>query len=240
MPEMIWFDNARIPIGNWPFLSVARSSLVEMTEDSFRDSLDLMEGMQSLTLTGCLEAYRQVIIRRTVDIVRAVVVLWNSENALGSLICARALLETLATFHDFFNRVEAAANSQNYEEIARLVDSYSFSTSNGPARTLGKPDGPPSIGRQVIAFIEATQPGASQFWHQICDAAHPNGAPMFSRYGELRGGWFYSKASSESETDTFQAIYNCIYSICWLYCSMGDFDKLLDDIRHTPESTISA
>jgi len=30
----------------------------------------------------------------------------------------------------------------------------------------------------------------------------------------------------------FQAIYNCMYAVCWLYgTAMSDFDKLLDRIR---------
>ena len=60
---MLWFDDGRIPQGKWPFLSTAYAGLREL-EESLAGSVDLTKGNDEITITGCLEAYRQAILRR--------------------------------------------------------------------------------------------------------------------------------------------------------------------------------
>ena len=73
---MLWFDNERIPPGKWPFLSTAYAGLRQL-EESLAGSIDLTEGNDGITITGCLEAYRQATLRRALDLVQAVVTSWN-------------------------------------------------------------------------------------------------------------------------------------------------------------------
>jgi hypothetical protein len=127
----------------------------------------------------------------------------------------------------------ALADDKDWGAIGALVDARAWSTSNGPDRTTGKRGGPPSIGIQVTRFIRAVEPNAEQFWHQISDISHPNGKPMFGHFGVLRDGRFDERPVIESEPELFQAIYNCLYSVCWLYgTAMSDFDTLLCRIRY--------
>ena len=69
---MLWFETARIPPGKWPFLSATFVGLQQL-EDLLTDSIDLTEGNQQLTITGCLNAYRRAILHRTLDLSQAIV-----------------------------------------------------------------------------------------------------------------------------------------------------------------------
>ena len=106
---MLWFETGRIPPGKWPFLSTTFVGLQQL-EDSLTDSIDLTEGNQQLTITGCLDAYRRAIMRRTLDLSQAVIASWNAGHPIGSVVCARSLLETLATFHSLQSRAQVAAD----------------------------------------------------------------------------------------------------------------------------------
>ena len=91
---MIWFDDGRIPPGEWRFLRTIYAGLREL-EESLEDSVDLTEGNDAITITGCLNAYRHAILRRVLDLAQAAIASWNARQFIGSTVCARALLETL-------------------------------------------------------------------------------------------------------------------------------------------------
>jgi hypothetical protein len=231
-PSIVWFDRERIPPGSWPFLSTIWNSLRSIKDDIALPSVDLTEGLGGITITGRMEAYRQLVLRRALDLAQSTVVTWNASLPIGAVVSARGLLETLAVFYDLMAEATPLADKKDWEGLSRLIDTYALSTSEGPQRTTGKPGGPPSVGKQVTRFILAIEPHAERFWHQISDAAHPNGKPMLQHFGTLRGDRLEEKATAESEPHVFQAIYNCLYAVCWFYGAMSDFDKLLDRIRY--------
>ena len=228
---MLWFDTGRIPPGKWPFLTTVYIGL-EQLEDSLSDAVDLTEGNAEITITGCLQAYSQAILRRALDLAQAVVASWNAGQLVGSVVCARALLETLATFHSFLRQAQLAADQGDWESIGKLVDSYAFSTTPNLRKGQQPPEAPPRIGKMVKNFISDTQPGAEQFWDQICEVAHPNGKKMMSYAGILRERRFDAPSSASNEDSLFPALYNCLYSCCWLINAMLDFDILCEHIRN--------
>jgi len=61
---MLWFDKGRVPPGKWPFLTTVYAGL-EQSGESLCGSVVLTEGNDEITITGCLQAYRQAILRRT-------------------------------------------------------------------------------------------------------------------------------------------------------------------------------
>jgi hypothetical protein len=182
---MLWFEDGRIPEDQWPFLNVVRAGLCEI-EEALVDRLDLTEGTGEILITGCMQAYRQAVICRVLDLAQASVVSWNAGMLIGSIVCSRALLETIATFHSFQTRAQIAATAQNWELIGNLVDAYAFSTMSGPKKKERTPEHPPGIKEMVIGFIKETQPNKEQFWEQICDIAHPNGKKMMMLAGCLQ------------------------------------------------------
>ena len=227
---MLWFETARIPPGKWPFLRTTFVGLQQL-EDSLTDSIDLTEGNQQLTITGCLNAYRRAISHRTLDLSQAVVASWNAGHPIGSVVCARALLETLATLHSLQSRAQIAADKGDWEEIGKLVDCYAFSRSPSSGKGTREPQAPPPVGRMVKTFIGDTQPGGEKFWDQICEVAHPNGDTLMSFGGILQEGRFDQPSSEANEARLFPALYNCLYSCCWLIGAMLDFDILCEHIR---------
>ena len=101
--SMLWFETKRITPGNWPFLTTTYAGLRDL-KASLTGSVDLTEGNRQITITGCLDAYRRAILRRAPDLAQAVIASWNAGHPIGSVVCARALLETLATFHSVTNK----------------------------------------------------------------------------------------------------------------------------------------
>ncbi len=118
---MLRFATESIPPGKWPFLETTYAGLREL-EDSLAGPIDLAEGNRRITITGCLDAYRRAISHRTLDLAQAVIASWNAGQPVGSVVCARALLETLATFHSLQARARTAADDGDWEEIGKLVD----------------------------------------------------------------------------------------------------------------------
>lgn len=234
---MQWLNKERIPEGTWPFLNVTRLVLEEF-ESSLEGVIDLTEGNEARTITGCIRAYRQAIIRRVLDLAQSAASCWNSGHPIGAIVCARSLLETIATFHSFLGRAEVAAKEKDWAKIGRLIDAYAFSSSSSGLKKKAAEDDPPTIGRIVKAFANETQPGAEAFWNQICDTAHPNGQRMMNHAGTLGGNAYTAKPSVESEGDLFIAVYNALYSCCWLSNSSEDVEILLAVMRsgeHLPD-----
>ena len=233
---MLWFDDGRIPQGKWPFLSTAYAGLREL-EEPLAGSVDLTKGNDEITITGCLEAYRQAILRRVLDLAQAVVVSWNAGQLIGSVVCARALIETLATFHSLLSRAQIAADREDWEALGKLVDCYAFSRSPRLDKGTRVLEAPPAVGKMVKGFIRDTEIGNEKFWDQICEVAHPNGEKLMSFGGVLQEGRFDAHSSTSNEDWLFPALYNCLYSCCWLIHAMLDFDILCEHIRiGTPPS----
>ena len=231
---MIWLDKNRIPPGNWPFLNVTRNGLTEIEGELERD-VDLTEGNEAVTITGCARAYRQAVLRRVLDLAQGTVIAWNGRLLISAVACARSLHETIATFHSFLKRAESYAALKEWEKVGQLVDAYSFSTSSTFPKPAKTEFTPPTIGRIVKDFITATQPGCEVFWDQICDTAHPNGQRMMDFAGVLKDRHYIARPSSESEPTLFVAIFNSLYSCCWLLNSEVDFEILLAVIREGDE-----
>ena len=145
---MIWFETNRLPPGRWPFMSTARNGLVQI-ESELEPDIDLTEGNEGILITGCMRAYRQAVMRRVLDLAQSLIAAWNGGFPIGAVICARSLLESVATFHSFLTRAEAAAAAKQWTNIGALVDAYAFMTSSGPTKSKTTEFSPPRIGKIV-------------------------------------------------------------------------------------------
>ena len=227
---MLWFDEGRIPSGEWPFLRTAYAGLRDL-EESVTGSVDLTEGNEEITITGCLDAYRHAVLRRTLDLAQAVIASWNAGQLVGSVVCARALLETLATFHSLLSRAQILADRGDWTTLGDLADGYAFSKSPSLHKGQRGPGAPPGVSQMVRGFIRDTQKCDAKFWDQICEVAHPNGEKLMLFGGVLQDRRFDVRSSAFNEVWLFPAIYNCLYSCCWLVSAMLDFDILCEHIR---------
>jgi hypothetical protein len=215
-------------------MNVVRNGLAQI-ESELEPDIDLVEGNEGILITGCVRAYRQAVMRRVLDLAQSFIVAWNAGFPVGAVVCARSLLETIATFHSFLRRAEALAAEKQWTRIGELVDAYAFMTSSGPDKGKTTEQSPPRIGKVVRDFIAATEPGKEELWDQISDTAHPNGKRMMESAGILKDKHFVSRASSDSEPLLFSAVFNAHYSCCWLIQVELDFDILLAVIRSGDE-----
>jgi hypothetical protein len=113
---MLWFNSNRVPAGRWPFLNAARVGLCDL-EEGLIERLDLTEGTGTVVITGCMQAYRQAVVVRVLDLAQATVATWNAGFTLGAIVSARALLETIAIFHSFLERAKALAAAKDWDAL---------------------------------------------------------------------------------------------------------------------------
>jgi hypothetical protein len=212
-------------------MNAVRNGLAQI-ESELEPDIDLTEGNEGIVITGCMRAYSQAVMRRVLDLAQSVIAAWNGGFPIGAVISARSLLESVATFHSFVRRAEATAAAKQWTNIGELVEAYAFMTSSGPTKSKRTEFSPPRIGKIVREFIAATEPGREAFWDHLSDTAHPNGKRMMDYAGTLSNSHFVARAPSETESLLFSAVFNALYSCCWLIQAELDFNILLSVIRN--------
>jgi hypothetical protein len=231
---MIWIQKDRIPAGRWPFLNTVRVSL-NIIEEHLEPDIDITEGAGGITITGCIRAYRQTVMRRTLDLAQSAVISWNGGFVIGACVCARSLFETIAIYYTFLTRAEAYAKDRRWEEIGALVDAHALFSSKRPTETAHSEFRPPRVSNAAKEFITGTSLGNEIYWDQICEVAHPNGATMMKYAGDLKEQHLVIRNPSATSRYFFPLIYNALYSCCWLRSSDLDLDILLAVMREGKE-----
>lgn len=232
-PAPILFDRATVPPGEWPFLRTIENSLQEL-EECVCPKVDLTESLGEMTISGRIECYKQLVLRRVIELTRAVACLWRHNLEVGALLVSRALIETICSFHDFYKRTEKFENDKDYDKLSKTVDEFVFSSRDEERRKRLKLFQATHILEQIRAYGSAVEPKTEQFYSQISDICHPNGYAMLTQYGSVKDNKFVAGSDGFRRKDTFQAIYNCVYQVCWFYCAIDDLDQILDRIRWNP------
>ncbi len=228
------FDRATVPAGNWPFLRTIENSLQEL-ETSICQEIDLTENLGARTISGSIECYKQLVVRRVVELTKAIALLWRNNLDVGALVASRALLETIVSFHDFFVRTQKALDKKNYKQIDDTLNKFVFSSRDEDRRQRLGLFSSNHILDQIRAYGKAIEPKTELFYSQISDVCHPNGFAMLTQYGSVKDLKFIAGPEGFRRKDTFQGIYNAASQICWFYNAMDDLEKILDRIRYLDE-----
>ena len=225
---MIWFEPGRIPPGNWPMISVVYAGL-SMLEESLPESVDMTDGNGNLLISGCMEVYYFAVARRVMDCSVGAIAAWNAGALVGSISCARSLLEVLSTFHEFQERVRDSIKGRDWQMVAELVDAYGLSEgriqNNGENRQA-----PCNVSRAVKNFIRTIHNGDEKFWNQICNLVHPNGVALIKYGGDLDSDNYQERDDEKTRIELFSALYNCLISCNWFVAVGGEFENLLEEI----------
>jgi hypothetical protein len=228
---MKWFDKQRIPEGSWPFLFVIRPVLREI-KDGMESAIDLTEGLEDITITGCMRAYKQALDVRVLELSASIISLWNVGHPLGAVVCSRALLETLAIFYSFFRETKSLADKKEWQELQDTVDAYAFFSTSQENTSAPLTTQHPKITKITESFIKENFPEAVGFWNQICDHVHPNGMNVMEFAGVLQNSQFLAKDTLKNDKSFFSAVYNCLYAVTWYYAESDSFLKMLDTIKY--------
>ncbi len=228
------FAKESLPDGPWPMLFVVERCFRSL-EEALVDEVDLTEGLGQLTISGRFRCYKQLILRRALETTQAVALLWSHGLELPAVLTARALYETIASFYDFLRSAKAMEETKNYEALGALVDGFIFSTRDRELLEKGELQKSPHILNQIRAYDAAVQAGSEKFYDRLSDACHPNGYAMLRQYGVLDNARFLSKPAGATRANTFTAIYNSVYQLCWFYTAMADLDSVVDRIQFLPE-----
>ena len=231
----VLFERPSIPSGKWPFLFMIERCIPEL-EALLDNEVDLADavpvGADQLTISGCMECYKQAILRRVLDSTRATSLLWNAGNHYGAAVVARALFETIVSFHDFLRRAQAAREAEDYKALAFLVDMFAISTRDTELRAANELPRSVNVLTQVDQYAKHVEPLATRFYEQLSDFCHPNGYRMITSYGRISRKRYVIADVPTRSADAFKAIYNCCYQVCWLYSAITEYDRLLDRVRY--------
>jgi hypothetical protein len=230
------FEKASIPPGEWNFLFVIERCLPQL-EERLKAQIDLTEGLGALTISGRIKCYEQLVLRRVIELIKAISVLWANDLEIGALVTARALFETIVSFHDFFDKTKKAEEAKDYAKLSEVVNKFVLSSRNEELRQRLNLHKTNHILEQVRAYGRAVEPQSEKFYDQVSDTCHPNGYAMLSQYGRLTDDLkFKVHPERAKRVNTFRGIYNCVYQICWLYTALFDLDTIVDRIQYLPES----
>jgi hypothetical protein len=110
--------------------------------------------------------------------------MWNAGNVVGSILCGRALLETIVLAHHVRTELQRLGPAKDADAIDDLVNSNLFATRNEQTVASGHGYQAPSILKYVDKFDKKI-PGVRDAYNFLSEFAHPNGSGHLFTYGEM-------------------------------------------------------
>jgi hypothetical protein len=138
------------------------------------DRLALMEPESLFRLSNYIRAYCQAHIRRCLSLAESAYVLFFDENGLVSLLCARAIYETVASFCHFEGQLQAIIKKGD------LADIFEFTKAKAHATRIPfllEKHGSAVQATNILTQIDklnALRPKAREEYDFLSDVTHPN------------------------------------------------------------------
>ncbi len=110
--------------------------------------------------------------------------MWNLGNVIGSMLCSRALMETITMAEFIEDTLEKHATEKDIAAVETLANSQLFSTRN-PDRIA---EGSGFSAKSVLTFIDKFDKkidGARDAYDFLSEFCHPNGSGHLFTYGDI-------------------------------------------------------
>jgi hypothetical protein len=123
-----------------------------------------------------IETYTQAALHRVVMLGDGCTDNWESRNPLAAVLCARALLETVATLWDFEKRLADLVAAGDLKGMSTLVQNRSFGTRQ-IALTKENPETTAINAITLVKRMCAEQPDPGRLWalyEDMSEYCHPN------------------------------------------------------------------
>jgi hypothetical protein len=111
--------------------------------------------------------------------------MWNSGNVTCSILAARALLETMATFDDFVHRIGRHVESKEIDRIHDLANRFLFATRD---EALLDATGADKTAENLLDHIDRCSKRVlpiREHYEFLSEWWHPNSSGHFLTYGDL-------------------------------------------------------
>ena len=109
---------------------------------------------------------------------------WNAGNVLASILCARAIIETLCLASFIADEIKRFCGVNDIEGIEKLANDHLFATRDDEmiARHIG------FQAKNILTFIDKfdkKMPGVREAYDFLCEFCHPNGSGLLMTYGVI-------------------------------------------------------
>lgn len=127
---------------------------------------------------------QQSLLYRITALASGCAAMWNTGNVVGSILCGRALLETIVLAHHVREELLRLSTAKDGDAIDELANAHLFATRN--AETIA--DGYGHQARSILTYVDKFDkkiPGVRDAYDFLSEFAHPNGSGHLFTYGEM-------------------------------------------------------
>jgi hypothetical protein len=162
----------------------------------------------------------------------------NARNILTSLLAVRALLETLAHFHDFVTQLARAVENEDLSSVDRLVMHRTFNT-----RDTEWLEQYPEYKASVLNAIDKLSdiiPSAREHYEALSEFCHPNyyGHHLnFSTLDQTTGTVTYSDLKRFPKV--FVSVLPTLTLLLWFEGEFEELGELIPEIARIQSSEIA-
>lgn len=166
---------------------------------------------------------------------------WNARNYLAGMLCARALLETIAVGVDLINQLHRLTDNGNFDEIEKLVANRSVSTRLQHLIALD-PNAEATSVLTTIQKLDKAIPGLWENYEFLSEWCHPNafgGTMLFSEIDHENDQIVLSEATSRESTILHHIAFSVVL-LTWLEERLADIQALLPSLAALERRTYPA
>jgi len=146
-----------------------------------------------------LATYQHALLHRVVALADGVAVNWNGRSVLGSMLCARALMETIAVFSFLERSAAALYEREDLGGLDALGQNGTFATRDEALLEEFPESKATNIVTYIKRFDEKVLPGFNEHYDRMSERCHPNASGhyfMFAKLDREQGRTSYSDDAS--------------------------------------------
>jgi hypothetical protein len=196
----------------------------------------VVEGLlvKSKTAWKCA-VLQQALLYRVTMLANGCAAEWNSGNIVCSLLCGRALLETIALSVYIRDELQTLVDAAEVFPIDNFLSEHLFATRN--EAIIG--DGFGHRARSVLAYIDKLDKklenaGVRETYEFMSEWCHPNGSGLLFTYGEIdkpTGTVTFSEATPRVRGIQGHVV-TCFMMIGFMEPVLNSLDELIPLISH--------
>jgi hypothetical protein len=135
-----------------------------------------------------IATYQEAVLYRVVMLTSGAALAWNSGNILTCVLAVRAVIETVAVFNDFTDRLNEAVEAKDLDDVDSLVTNRLFATRD---RELVErlPDTMAINVLTVVKKLDRLIPGVFDHYEDTSELCHPNGRGHHQFFVTLDSNW---------------------------------------------------
>jgi len=154
--------------------------------------------------------------------------MWNAKNVVGSILIARALLETIAISKFIADELEKLVTGKQIDAIDELAYKQLFSTRNETQVA----EGWGFKARSILTYIDKLDnylAGVRDAYDFLSEFCHPNGIGHLSTYGEMNrtNGTVSFSEAAPTILGIQGHVLNCFMMILFVERIMDTFDQIV-------------